>query len=136
PEVFSLSSNAAANPALDIWLKLDAGTPEWYQKINRSAIPHRELIAKIREFTACVPVTIQTMLCAINVKPPPPEETIAWESLLYELAANGHLRKVQLYGKARPAPEDPLTKPLPISYLEERAASLQKLIGIPVKVYP
>ena len=46
-KIFSLLVESAAskegedNPALDIWLKLDAGTPGWYQLINRTEIPHK-----------------------------------------------------------------------------------------------
>jgi len=52
----------------------------------------------------------------------------------------GGVRKVQLYGKARPAPEDPLASELPADYLNERAASLRKAfaagnITTPVEVY-
>ena len=49
---------------------------------------------------------------------------------------------VQIYGKARPAPEDPKAKALPVVYLEERAASLgaafarAKLHPPLVEVYP
>jgi len=145
PEIFSmLEKKAAKNTSLNIWLKLDAGTPEWYQKINRSQIPHKELIEKIKEFTSRAPVTIQTMLCGINGEPPPEAEAKAWLNLVQELAASaesgGNIRKVQLYGKARPAPEDPLACELPAEYLEERAASLRRLfaekgITAPVEVY-
>jgi len=147
PEIFSLLKEAAA---LNIWLKLDAGTSDWYQKINRAAIPFEQLIAKIKEFAASAPVTIQTMLCAIDGKGPPDEETRAWETLMLELAAIaaavGGIRKVQIYGKARPAPEDPKTTALPLEYLEERAASLRRAFAAantrekipvpPVEVFP
>jgi histidinol dehydrogenase len=147
PRVFSLLAEAAAGPlALNIWLKLDAGTSGWYQKINRAAIPFENIVNKIKEFAACAPVTIQTMLCAIDGSGPPPEEAQAWETLMGELAviaANGKgggIRKVQIYGKARPAPEDPKTQALPIEHLENRAASLRRAFtakGIltPVEVY-
>jgi histidinol dehydrogenase len=146
PQTFSLLREAAVGPlALNIWLKLDAGTPDWYQQINRAAIPFEKLIAKIKEFIACAPVTIQTMLCAIDGNGPPHEETRAWETLVCELAViaangTGGIRKVQIYGKARPAPEDPKTTPLPVDYLEERAASLrrafaEKGIITPVEIY-
>jgi hypothetical protein len=148
-EVFSLLKTAAFNPLLKIWLKLDAGTPGWYQKMNRSSIPHEELIAKIKEFAACAPVTIQTMLCRIG-EAPSEAEAKAWETLVCELAANNKkvdetgvycgIKKVQMYGKARSAPEDPLASELPAQYLETRAASLRSLfsekgLSIPVKVY-
>ena len=147
PEIFSLLQDAAA---LNIWLKLDAGTPQWYTKINRTAISFEKLIAKIKEFAASVPVTIQTMLCAVDNEGPPDDEAQAWEALVLELAAiavaTGGIRTVQIYGKARPAPEDPKTTALPITYLEERAESLHRALAAanarikisvpPVKVYP
>jgi histidinol dehydrogenase len=143
--LFTLLRDAAA---LNIWLKLDAGTPRWYQKMNRTAIPFEKLIAKIKEFAASAPVTIQTMLCAVDGNAPPDEEAQAWETLMLELAviAAGRIRKVQIYGKARPAPEDPKATALPVSYLEERAASLRrafaaeyirtKIPAPPVEVFP
>jgi histidinol dehydrogenase len=147
PEIFSLLKE---NSSLNIWLKLDAGTSDWYQKINRTAIPFEKLIAKIKEFAASAPVTIQTMLCAVDGKGPPDEEAREWETLALELAAiaaaAGGIRKVQIYGKARPAPEDPRTTALPVEYLEERAASLRRALAAaksraqipvpPVEVFP
>ena len=132
PHLFSLLRDSAVSFALNIWLKLDAGTSSWYDKINRSAIPFAERTAKIKAFAACAPVTIQTMLCAIDNETPPPEEAQTWETLVCELAviaknsAGGGIRKVQIYGKARPAPEDPKAEALPAGYLEERAASLRR----------
>ena len=147
PHIFSLLADAAGRLALNIWLKLDAGTPDWYQKLNRTAIPFEKLIAKIKEFAANAPVTIQTMLCAIDGNGPPDEEARAWETLVCELAViaakgtGGGIRKVQIYGKARPAPEDPKAQALPVDYLEERAASLRrafvtKSISTSVEVFP
>jgi histidinol dehydrogenase len=149
PGLFSLLADAAVpsqegepSLALDIWLKLDAGTPGWYQLINRAEIPHDKLIAKIKKFTALAQFTVQTMLCAVDGLAPPPDEAQAWEELTVELAviASGKIRKIQIYGKARPSPEDPKAQALPVAYLEERAASLKKALGsssqISIEVYP
>ena len=161
PEIFSLLEDAAlsfpqagSSGPINIWLKLDAGTSEWYKKMNATAIPFEKLIAKIREFVVRAPVTIQTMLCAIDDSGPPPEEEQAWETLVLELVTaaktGGRIRKVQIYGKARPAPEDPKAEALPVEYLERRAASLRALFAEanngafagteatlpPVEVYP
>jgi histidinol dehydrogenase len=141
--MFGLLKNAAASPqALRIWLKLDAGTPEWYEKIDRSAIPYNALIGKIKEFVRCAPVTIQTMLCTIDGKAPSSEEAQAWEILALELSriSKPGIQNFQLYGKARPAPEDPLAAGLPPEYLETRAASLRTAlvaagITVPVEVF-
>ena len=129
PSIFSLLRDAATNPPfLDIWLKLDAGTPDWYQKINAAPVPHEKLTAKIKEFAACAPVTIQTMLCAVDGREPAQEEARAWEKLMLELAT-GNIRKVQIYGKARSSPGDPKSTALPVEYLEQRAASLHRALG-------
>jgi len=144
--IFSLLADAATGPlALNIWLKLDAGTSGWYRQINRAAIPFEKLVNKIKEFASLAPVTIQTMLCAVDGNGPPPDEEKAWETLVLELAviaANGKggIRKVQIYGKARPAPDDPKTQALPVVCLEARAMSLrralaEKSIATPVEVY-
>jgi len=139
--IFSLLKEYALLPTTDIWLKVDAGTQYWYNKINRCAIPFEKLIAVIKEFVSCAVVTIQTMLCAINNEQPSEAEKQAWESLVCELAQrDGNIRKVQLYGKARSSPEDPLASQLAEGYLEERAESLRNLfinkkILVPVEVY-
>ena len=145
PEVFSLLAQAAASPAFNIWLKLDAGTFGWYQKMNRTSISFEKLIAKIKEFASLAPFTIQTMLCAIDGEPPPLEEAQAWEALVCELAeiaasGNSAIRKVQIYGKARCAPEDPMASSLPAGCLDERAASLRRVfaekgVTTPVQIY-
>ena len=125
-ETFTFLHKSAELHDLDIWLKLDAGTSLWYEKINRSNIPFEKLISKIKEFTACTPVTVQTMLCSVDGTSPPEEEIQAWENLLLELAVNasGNIKRIHLYGKARQAPEDPKAEALPKEYLEQRAASL------------
>ena len=141
PGLFSLLHDAAISSLLNIWLKLDAGTAAWYRKINRTDIPFEKIIAAIKKFAACTPVTIQTMLCTIDGESPPPEEAYTWEQLMLELSAAGNIRAVQIYGKARPAPEDPKSSSLPVAYLEERAASLRQALKqapfVPqVEVYP
>lgn len=139
--LFSLLRDAAAGPLnLDVWLKVDAGTPDWYRKMNRSSVPFDRLTARIKEFAASAPFTVQTMICAVDGEGPPPAEAEAWEKLLLDLARaakdsaaggkRGLLRKVQIYGKARPSPEDPETEALPVERLNERAASLRAVLTV------
>jgi histidinol dehydrogenase len=187
PETFGFLRHAAVAWALQIWLKLDAGTEEWYRLVNRGAILFGALTGKIRDFVRCAPVIIQTMVCSINGRPPPDSEAEAWEKLALELAAAGAaaaptvpapastadpatvppaatpatapgktadgssiapgVRGFQIYGKARPAPDDPLAEALPPAFLEARAASLRAALRaagirapdgteIPVEVFP
>jgi histidinol dehydrogenase len=152
-DVFEFLRHAAKAMALKIWLKLDAGTEDWYRRMNCSDVPFETLTGKIKEFAGRAPLIIQTMVCSINGKPPAEAETAAWEKLVLELAGAGvepgaGVRGVQIYGKARPAPLDPLAEALPAAYLESRAASLRALLAtrgfsplleeaiIPVEVFP
>lgn len=163
-ETFDFLRRAAADRALQIWLKLDAGTEDWYRRINNAAVPFETLTGKIRAFVRAAPVIIQTMLCSIQGRPPPDSEAAAWEKLALELAGivpaagvpvrentgGGVLpgvRGFQIYGKARPAPGDPLAEALPLSFLEDRAASLRASLAragirapggteLPVEVFP
>lgn len=137
------TSNGAKETGLHIWLKLDAGTESWYRAINRSGVPFNALLDRIQAFAASgAPFTLQTMVCTVNGALPPAEETSAWTTLTVELAsvsrkAGRGLRSVQLYGKARPAPEDPLAEALPAEVIEQRAVQLRAVLqGIPVEVYP
>jgi len=142
-----LKSAALSGIGLHIWLKLDAATETWYSAVDRCELPFTELISRIRDFAASgAPFTIQTMLCKIKNALPPPEESAAWVQLVTELAAfsaaenKPRIRAVQLYGKARPAPEDPLAEAAPAAALEERAALLRGALEkagmiVPVEVY-
>ena len=127
---------------LRIWLKLDAGTPAWHKTMSRSLISHESLVESIRAFAKRAPVILQTMICIVSEEAPSPVEAKAWEALAVDIALSAmNLRAVQIYGKARPAPEDPLAAALPAEFLEARAESLRAVLAsaaldIPVKVYP
>jgi len=167
PDLFQfLKAASSSGTDLYIWLKLDAATEAWYNAVDRSALPFMELISRIRDFAATgAPFTIQTMLCKIRNVLPQPEESAAWAQLVTELAAlsaasadgccttgsvaaecncvaenKPQIRAVHLYGKARPAPEDPLAEAAPMEVLEERAALLCQTLKkagmiVPVEVY-
>ena len=153
-KVFEFLKTVSLNPInLNIWLKLDAATEAWYRSINRSGVPHKELLSGIRNLAASTaPFTIQTMICKIKGVLPPQEENAAWVKLVTELAvlsaaAAGknqpgqvQLKAVQLYGKTRPASEDPLAEAVSMEVLEERAAEIRLAlkkegIVLPVTVY-
>ncbi|MDR0569501.1 MAG: hypothetical protein LBG87_09895 [Spirochaetaceae bacterium] len=123
--LFDLLS-CAADHGLKLWIKLDAGTESWYRVMNRSATPYQSLLDAAREFVSRSPATLQTMRCKVNGQAPSQEEREAWEKLVTELAGGSKVERVQLYGKARAAPEDPLAEPLSQETLEQYAQSLRK----------
>ena len=142
----ALVESAVGKMRLNLWLKLDAGTDEWYQKINRSNIPFLALVDKIRDFVKRAPVILQCMICKIDGEVPSAAEVLAWEKSVSELAGFGDgissgVKVIHLYGKARPAPEDPLAEEVELSYLETRSSSLRNLLksaglNTSVEVFP
>ncbi|MDR2901456.1 MAG: hypothetical protein LBV20_08090 [Treponema sp.] len=136
---------AAGTKKLDIWLKIDAGMEAWYKLIDRSNISFINLVDKIKLFAAKAPFTIQTMMCSVDGLEPSSEESSAWINLVCELAIiagkSFGIKAIQLYGKARPAPTDPLAEELPESVLQKRAKTLQEVLqknglDIAINVYP
>ena len=129
-----LAAAAKRDSGLHIWLKLDAGTEAWYREMDRSDIPFERMIGKIRAFAALgAPFTLQTMICRVKGALPPPEEEAAWLELAAALAdvsakAGAGVRSVQIYGKVRPAPEDPLAEAAPREALDRRAATLNEML--------
>lgn len=137
--IFELLQKYAQLECFDLWLKLDAGTESWFRAINRAKEDFRGLIEAVKRWAQTAPLTLQTMLCSVNGKTPPEDEEKAWESLALELARTGKVKKIQLYGKARPSP-DKSAEELPREYLEKRATSIrnkleQAGIRTPVAVY-
>ena len=132
-----------AQEGLKIWLKIDAGTEEWFGKINRpQSCDFSLLLDCIREFSAIAPFIAQTMICKVEGLPPPQQEEEAWVKLIKDLAVPGKLRLLQIYGKARPSPQDPLTEAVDTDFLEKRAGILRAALQtekrslIPVEVFP
>lgn len=125
---------------LDHWIKVDAGTEDWYRKIDRGTIAFDRLIGGIEAYFACAAGTVQTMLCSVAGAPPGAEEERAWLALVSRLASTGGVRRVHIYGKARPAPGDPLAERLPLEVLEDRAERLRAALEaqgrrVPVAVF-
>ena len=108
-----------------LWIKLDAGSSAWYEKINGCAIGFAALTGAIKKFSRDNECVIQTMHCSVNGEAPSVEELCAWAALTAEIAKPGNVRLAQVYGKARPSPHDPVCAALPASSLEERADALQ-----------
>jgi len=139
-KIFDLLSKKA-NEGLCIWLKVDAGTEEWFKKINSPCgIEFGKLNERVKEFSLKAPFTVQTMVCKINGLPPPANEEEAWSNLVTGFAAAGNLKSVQIYGKARSGPSDPAAQQAEPELLENRARALKKALektapNLPVEIF-
>ncbi len=96
----------------EVWAKLEAGTDEYYHKIERTTIPFRRILDNITAAARLRPLVIQSLFMRVAGEPPTPAELEAFCDRLNEIkAAGGQLKLVQIYTVAR-RPADATVTPL------------------------
>jgi wyosine [tRNA(Phe)-imidazoG37] synthetase (radical SAM superfamily) len=86
----------------EIWAKLEAGTDAYYQLIERTPIPFRQILDNITAAARVRPLVIQALFMRVAGEPPSPAELAAFCDRLNEItAAGGRLKLVQVYTVAR-----------------------------------
>ncbi len=121
----------------EIWAKLDAGTPDYYQLIDRTAVPYQRVLDNLLWCCQTRPTVIQTLLMRVHGAPTPDEEIIAYAGRLKQIVDNGGaIKLVQLYTVARHTTETYAT-PLTAGELEAISAKVGGILpGIPIEIYP
>ena len=88
----------------EIWIKLDAGTQEYMDRINRSKIPLDSVMENAWLIGRKRPVIIQSLFPLLGGWEPLPEEIDEYIQRLQELKAGGAMISlVQIYSATRPA---------------------------------
>ncbi len=119
----------------EIWAKLDAGTPEYYDLIDQTNIPYEKVLRNILDTARLRPINIQTCMMRVKDVPPTEAEIEAYCGRLRDiLAGGGQLKLVQLYTVARRPPNAWVTS-LPDGGLEIIAARIRASIGLPVETF-
>ncbi len=121
-----------ALPTLDanngeIWAKLDAGTDEYFQRINRPRpkVHLDTIVANIADVAKGRPVVIQTLWPMLEGKPPQEAEIDAYCERLGEIVSTGgQIKLVQIHTVARP-PAESIVANLPGDKLDAIAARVQ-----------
>jgi wyosine [tRNA(Phe)-imidazoG37] synthetase (radical SAM superfamily) len=118
------------------WLKLDAGTDEYYRLVERTTIPFARVLANLAAAARERPVVIQSLFMRIRGEAPSAAEIDAWcgrlETILKE---GGAIRLVQVYTVARPPAESYVT-PLSDQDVDAIAAEARRrLPGIAVESF-
>ncbi|MEX0978501.1 MAG: radical SAM protein [Pirellulales bacterium] len=91
----------------EIWAKLEAGTDAYYQLVERTPIPFRQILDNITAAARVRPLVIQSLFMRIHGQAPPTEELRAFCDRLNEItAAAGRIKLVQIYTVARRPAED------------------------------
>ncbi len=90
----------------EIWGKLDAGTEDYYQLVDRSEVKLAEVMENLTVTARKRPIVIQSLFMKLDGAPPPPAEHEAYCDRLNEIvAAGGQIKHVQLHTIARPPAE-------------------------------
>jgi wyosine [tRNA(Phe)-imidazoG37] synthetase (radical SAM superfamily) len=96
----------------EIWAKLEAGTDEYYQLIERTPIPFRQILDNITAAARVRSIVIQSLFMRVEGQPPSDAELEAFCDRLNEItAAGGQLKLVQIYTVAR-RPAESYVSPL------------------------
>lgn len=119
----------------EIWVKLDAGTEDYYRKINRSAFPLWRILANILAVGKTRPIIIQSLFPLVGGQEPPWEEIQQYAQRLLELkAAGAHISLVQVYSAHRP-PHRPNCEHLALKSLSRIAALVRTVTGLRAEVF-
>ncbi len=119
----------------EIWAKLDAGTEEFFRRVNEPNVPFRVVLENIMEAARVRPIVIQALWMRIDGDGPPPCEVEAFCERLNEvLAAGGRLKAIQLYTIAR-KPAMANVSALPDVELDAIAAVVRARVNVPAEIY-
>ncbi len=119
----------------EIWAKLDAGTPEWFRRVDGTQLPFRTVLRQITHAAQQRPIVLQCLFCSIGEDAPDDLEVRAWANHIGDiLAAGGAIRQVQVTTIAR-APADPSVGPLSHTRLNE-IADAARVHDVDVQVFP
>ncbi len=119
----------------EIWAKLDAGTPEYYGQIARSAVSFEKVLENLTVGAREFPLVIQTCFLALHGECPSSTEVDAYTGRIQDiLAAGGNLLRIQLYTVARDTPESWVT-PLSNEQLDAIAETVRRNTGLRVDSY-
>src|ERR1039457_4890497 len=119
----------------EIWVKLDAGTQAYYEKVNRPTMPFWRILSNILMVSKRRPVIIQSLFPLVNGQEPPWAEIEEYAQRLKELkAAGAQIAMVQVYSAHRP-PHRPNCEHLALKSLSRIAAHVRKVTGLKAEVF-
>ncbi|MCL2878154.1 MAG: radical SAM protein, partial [Acidobacteria bacterium] len=119
----------------EIWAKLDAGTEEYFRRVNRSAIPLSRILENIQAAARIRPLVIQSLWMRLRGEQPAESELAAWLGRLkYILAGGGRLKAIQLNTIVR-NPAERSAAPLTRNELERIETFVKSEIPVPVEIY-
>jgi wyosine [tRNA(Phe)-imidazoG37] synthetase (radical SAM superfamily) len=122
-------------PQDELWLKLDAGSEEHFQRINRPQVPFSRVRQNILMIGRQRPVVIQTLFPQLEGREPAESEIDTYAVQLRSLKAEGaQISLVQIYSATRPTSRSEC-RHLPLKTLSRIAQQVRATTGLTVEVY-
>ena len=119
----------------EIWAKLDAGSEEYFQLVDRPNVTLRHVLDNILDAARVRPVVIQSLWMRVDGQAPEVTQLQAYCDRLNELrAAGGQLKAIQLYTIAR-KPAEARVSPLPDAELDALAEFVRGRVAVPIDVF-
>lgn len=119
----------------EIWAKLDAGTSEYFQLVDRTKIRFQQVLDNILEASRVRPLVIQSLFMRVHGEPPTSEEIEAYiDRLENVLESGGQLSLIQVYTVAR-QPAESFVAPLLDEEVDTIAERVRTRTGLAVESY-
>jgi wyosine [tRNA(Phe)-imidazoG37] synthetase (radical SAM superfamily) len=119
----------------EIWIKLDGGTQNYLNTVDRPSVPLEKVLANILALGRQRPVVIQSLFPAINDEEPSSEEIEQFAQRLKELKGRGaQISLVQIYSAARPMSHAQCGH-LPLKVLSHIAQVVRQETGLKAEVF-
>ena len=119
----------------EIWAKLDAGTEQYYQNVNRSQVTFDKVLDNILRTAQKRPIKIQSLFMSVMHQPPGADEMEAYINCFKNIIAQGgKIISVQIHTVAR-EPAETFVQPLTDQQVDEIAEKVQAQTGLKVERY-
>ncbi|MBI9016458.1 MAG: radical SAM protein [Phycisphaerae bacterium] len=116
----------------EIWAKLDAGSEEYYKKVNQSKISFERILDNLLLVSQKRPIVIQTLMSNIDNEAPSESEIQNYiQRLEYIIANGGKIKHIQLHTIVRKTRQSNLTK-LSDEQLDNIARMISNKIDVPL----
>ncbi len=119
----------------EVWAKLDAGTQEFMNRINRPKVSIEKILSNIKLVGRKRPIVIQSLFPSIRDEYPPDEEIEHYARRLLDLKLSGvQISYVQIHSARRPV-TNPECGHLPLKVLSKIAKTVREITDLRVEVY-
>jgi wyosine [tRNA(Phe)-imidazoG37] synthetase (radical SAM superfamily) len=117
-------------PRDEVWAKLEVGSQQFMDKLNRGDVPLDQIIENILLTARKRPVIIQTLFCQIGGAIPSFGEIEEFAGRLLDLKSRGaQIPLVQIYSATRPTPHSNV-RHLPLKTLSDIAETVRRIAGL------